>query len=199
MITRLVVFIVAAVVLLSGCAQFTAEETFKHRGGLIEKQTAGGKWKSVDSETGGVELEVPKNWDVKSPEDLNTGPNKIFSAFGPRRNQFNANLQVAKVAITGNTLNAFISGFEDNTRAEQGMQDFRSLNSKKIDITNGQATQKKYAVTLQRDAVKIPLVFEILFIRRGDRYYVVQLAASDKSFDSQEPVFDHAVKSLRFD
>lgn len=186
------VLVLLIVSLLAGCVK-----TGKTSSNSAANQPAATKdWKLVKSEDGKLSLKIPQDWTVKSAKELNLGTGKLFAVFGPADGKYTSNLQVSKETVTGSTLSAYISQFENNSKSDPATLELKVLEEGKISSKLGEAYRKKYSYKLSAQGDTFNLTFDAFYLKKGNDFYVIQMVTTDKLYGSVKKIFDNILATL---
>jgi len=192
---------VLAVILLSltliGCQQAKDENGEpKKRESLSDDQSKTKDWKLVKSEDKIFSLKVPQDWSIQTDDDIALGPGKLFAIFGPEEGGYQTNVQVSKETASDESLSSYINQFEVNSRKDEAIEDLKVEEEGKVDLSFGEGYRKLYDFTRVTNKEREELIFDALYIKVDDDFYVVQLVATKNISEGLEDIFQNVLGTL---
>jgi len=186
----------AVIVLALGCAKKTSGKKSPQPATSTAAPPETKEWKPVKSADSNFSLKVPQAWEVKKAGELNLGKGKLFVVFGPEAGNYRTNLQASVEKIPDISLSDYISQFEKNTRSNPGTEELRVLEGRKVASDLGEVYLKKYSYILSVKGHRFNLIFEVLYIKRGNKYFVTQIVTTDKLFKDVKKTFDNILATI---
>lgn len=191
----MLVFIAVAAVNV-GCGKKTTGKKSPKSATANMASVATKDWRSVKSRDGKFSLKVPREWEVKNAGELNLGKGKLFVAFGPEDANYKTNLQASVESVPNASMARYINQFEKNTRVDTGTKELKVLEEGKVDYQLGDTYRKKYSYLLNAQDQQFKLKFDVLYIKKGNNFYVVQIVTTDKLYDDVKKTFDNILTTI---
>jgi len=193
---RLLLIIMLSLALI-GCQQAEDDTSdSKNTGSLNADQSKTKDWKLVKSEDKKLSLKVPQDWSVQTDDDIRLGPGKLFAVFGPEEGGYRTNIQISKETASRESLSSYINQFEVNSRKDEAIKDLKVREEGKVNVPFGEGYRKLYDFTLATDEEKMDLIFDALYVKVDDDFYVIQLVSTKNRSKRLEDVFENVLGTL---
>ena len=198
---KIMVFIIltllTVIILVVGCSKGTTgkKSLESETSTVAPRQTR--NWRLAKSPDDKLQLKVPRDWEVKKTDDLNLGKGKLLIVFGPTDNNYRTNLQVSIEKLPDMTLPEYIAQFEKNTREDTGTKELKILKTEKFDSIYGNAFRKKYSYLLDAQGQRFNLVFDVLYLRKADNYYIIQFVTTNKLYGNVKNTFGDILATIK--